>query len=439
MKGIFRYMATYSKTKIFFSNKDDLVICKSFIEKGVLDEPALGQELGRTPKNILLRWIYHILPSIKNKQNLCSDAFKEELKLKIKQLEENPAQGKKRRYTKEEDEQVLKLAERFGTDWNLISEEMKTRSALSIFHRYTSSLKPGLKNYKVPFTEEEDEIIKKFMETNGKNKANKWSNLSQVGLPDRSPNMLRYRWKILNTDSSPLTLDEYKKFLELLHTIGPDFQRITREGFPKRDPQFLRTFWVHGLQKLVPDFFTFKWTREMDQKLIDCSIAKGFDLNQTIAEDFPKVYDLAEIKYRLTYLFKFIIPNQKSVPYFPFDAEFESKSTVQEISKSLLQRHKVIIPNILINIRKTIFTRKITKPFTKEEDERLVEIIMEVLKLNPLGYFTIPKTTSSIHVQKRIRMEVNQITTWKDIGVKLDRTADDCRNRWNQLKYNLYQ
>jgi hypothetical protein len=440
-------MANYSKSKRFFSKKDDIAICKSFLEKGLLDEPALAEQLGRLPQNILYRWVYHILPSIKRGIDWQSDAFKEEIKLKIKEYENSSVDDNRRRFTKEEDQQILELAERFGKDWNLISEEMKTRSAVSIFHRYTSTLKPGLKDHTVPFTKEEDNIIREYMELKGKTNYRKWSYLSQIKLPSRSPNSIRYRWKILNTDASPITLDDYKKFVQSLALYGPDFVRISKEHFPKKDPLFLRNFWIHGLRRLVPEFFTYKWTREEDQKLIDCCMAKGFDFVETFTEDFPQIHDVAELNHRLLYLLYLIPPNQECAPSFPLDVEFErlrmaKRSSTQrksDIAKTYNDLHvKYKIPKRLIELRKMAFNRVLEEPFSKEEDEQLIKLVKEALEKDPLGPFSGPCFTRKSS-EKIITVEVEKPVLWSELSKQLKRGIRECRGRWNELKYNLYQ
>jgi hypothetical protein len=436
-------MANYTKNNSIFSKKDDIVICKSFLEKGLLDEPALAKQLGRMPRNILYRWIYHILPSIKIEKDLQSDAFKDELKLKIKELENAPFHEPRRRFTKEEDETILMLVDRFGKDWNIISEEMKTRSADSVFHRYTSSLKPGLKNIKVPFTKEEDDIIREFMETKGKNIAHKWAYLSRDKLPSRSPNSMRYRWKVLNTDTSPITLNDYKKYLQSLTKFGPDFVKISKEQFPRRDPVFLRNFWIKGLGKQVPDFFTLKWTREIDQKLIDICMSKGFDRIAFFRKDFPQIHDLIELNYRLDYLFRLIPPHQKTAPSIPLDSEFDRLRNSCKNNTSILQirgyndlHYKYKIPKRLIQTRKTVFDQ-VKKPFTKEEDELLVKLVMKSLEKDPLG----PHSSAALsknRSEKAFFVHVENPVLWSDICFSLKRKQAECRIRWTQLKYDLY-
>ena len=279
------------------------------------------------------------------------------------------------------------------------------------------------------------------METVGKTIRNKWSYLSKVYLPNRPASLLRLRWRVINSDSTPFTLDDYKLFLKGLHNFGPEFHQISKEIFPNKHPISLRNFWVHGLRHFVPEFYTFKWTRRMDQKLINSCVDKGFD-TESVMVDFPKIYDKAEIRYRMTYLFKFVPPNQKSIPFFPFDSVFENirASTTDEhylekIREKLDSKFK--IPKQLLITRAIACNRKTARPFSPQQDSELIEIIKKALEKDPFGNFghAKPPLPQNPH---RVILDTIDVMTWNEIGKKLNRGPKDCMNRWFQLKYDVY-
>lgn len=62
------------------------------------------------------------------------------------------------KFTPEEDDQLTEIVERIGTnDWELVSREMKKRTARQCRERWINYLSPELRND--PWTEEEDKLL----------------------------------------------------------------------------------------------------------------------------------------------------------------------------------------------------------------------------------------------------------------------------------------
>jgi len=94
---------------------------------------------------------------------------------------------KKGKWTKEEDELLLSLIDQFGKSWSFISKIIKNRSSAQIRMRYNNHLSPEI--VKKKFTKEEDNLIKNLYEKY----LNRWSKYNQY-LPGRSLKNIKRRY-----------------------------------------------------------------------------------------------------------------------------------------------------------------------------------------------------------------------------------------------------
>lgn len=92
-------------------------------------------------------------------------------------------------FTKEEDEQIVKLTEKYGTkQWSLIASHVNGRTPKQCRDRYSNYLVPGF--FKCEWTNEEDELLINLYKQIGP----KWSIL-QKSFPRRSSSSIKNRWK----------------------------------------------------------------------------------------------------------------------------------------------------------------------------------------------------------------------------------------------------
>lgn len=91
-------------------------------------------------------------------------------------------------FTKEEDERIIQLVNRFGCGkWDLVSHFMERRTAKQCRDRYTNYLIPGV--FHGEWTKEEDDLLFQMY----KNIGPKWS-IIQRYVPSRSATSIKNRW-----------------------------------------------------------------------------------------------------------------------------------------------------------------------------------------------------------------------------------------------------
>ena len=97
----------------------------------------------------------------------------------------------KKRFTKEEDEKLLKIVSIIGTyNWQAISDFMGNFTTRQCRERYNNYLKPGLN--KAPFTPEEDKMLIEKVAVFGK----KWKLIS-FWFKNRTPYAVKNHYKVL--------------------------------------------------------------------------------------------------------------------------------------------------------------------------------------------------------------------------------------------------
>ncbi|KAM3140098.1 hypothetical protein pb186bvf_007898 [Paramecium bursaria] len=99
----------------------------------------------------------------------------------------SPSEKKRFNWTKEEDEQVIKLHKVLGPKWKDISKHFNNRKYRNVRSRYLNILIPDLN--KNPFTEEEDlQIITKYSQI-----GSRWARIAE-GLHKRTDNQVKNRF-----------------------------------------------------------------------------------------------------------------------------------------------------------------------------------------------------------------------------------------------------
>ena len=94
----------------------------------------------------------------------------------------------RRYWTEEEDKILMKFVQTHGKQWNLIATKLPRRTPTQIQSRWEKCLNPDI--IKGPFTAEEDRIILEFVEKNG---PHNWPSITSL-IPARSPKQCRERW-----------------------------------------------------------------------------------------------------------------------------------------------------------------------------------------------------------------------------------------------------
>ena len=117
---------------------------------------------------------------------------------------------KQNKWTKEEDEKLIKLAQNFNErKWNEISKSFPEKNSLQCFSRY-KRIKPGVN--KGPWKTEEDNKILKLIEKFGK----RWSKISNI-IKTRNGKQIRDRYlNILapNLNKKKFTIQEDIKLIK---------------------------------------------------------------------------------------------------------------------------------------------------------------------------------------------------------------------------------
>lgn len=153
-----------------------------------------------------------------------------------------------RRFWSEEEDQILrKFVKAHGKQWNLIASKLPQRTPTQIAARWEKCLNPDL--IKGPFTAEEDVLILQFVEKNG---PHSWPNISKM-IPNRSPKQCRERWfNHLNPDvlKSAWTYEEDSLIFEQYNIHGPKWSLISK-AIPGRTDNAVKNRWHSSITKRI--------------------------------------------------------------------------------------------------------------------------------------------------------------------------------------------
>jgi hypothetical protein len=119
-------------------------------------------------------------------------------------------------FTPDEDQRLLMLRNRYGSDWKLISVGMRTRSARQCRERYRNYLNP--KRKAAAWEAHEDLVILERYRERGM----QWAEIAQL-LPGRTPVDVRNRWTVLwRRELGNMPWDELPRPEPRVDIEGPD-------------------------------------------------------------------------------------------------------------------------------------------------------------------------------------------------------------------------
>ena len=146
-----------------------------------------------------------------------------------------------------EDQQLIDLVRIHGKQWGIIAKLMEDRTPSQVSSRWEKCLDPGIT--KGPFTNEEDQLIKKFVSNNGPQNRPKILTL----LPNRSPKQCRERW-FNHLDPSVIkcswTSEEDNIIFNHYQKLGPKWSKIAKFVSGRTD-NAIKNRWNSSISKRI--------------------------------------------------------------------------------------------------------------------------------------------------------------------------------------------
>jgi hypothetical protein len=196
-------------------------------------------------------FIYKIIHSIIYKQMNSKDKEKSIRLLKQKRSMSNEVIFEiikiknKKKWTKEEDLLLIKLAEKHKEKhWKDISAHFSNKNALQCFSRY-KRIRPGI--IKGSWTKEEDERILKLVELHGKS----WSKISKI-LVSRNGKQIRDRFiNVLDPEitKGKFSEEEDQALIKYYLIYGPKWATITKH-FHNRTADMIKNRFHSSIKKI---------------------------------------------------------------------------------------------------------------------------------------------------------------------------------------------
>ncbi|KAH0789031.1 Myb-like DNA-binding domain containing protein [Histomonas meleagridis] len=123
------------------------------------------------------------------------------------QTAQSEIQKKRRHFSKEEDEKLRLLVEKYGTsNWKIISQEMPNRSVRQCRERWVNNLSNDIEKSK--WTKEEEELLRIKVHEIGP----KWKYFQRF-FPGRTPYDIRNRWSCLLRKNKVQNLGQHERFV----------------------------------------------------------------------------------------------------------------------------------------------------------------------------------------------------------------------------------
>jgi len=162
-----------------------------------------------------------------------------------------------KKWTKEEDEQLISLAEKYSEkNWKEISKRFVKKNSLQCFSRY-KRIRPGI--IKGSWKKEEDQRIIDLVNKHGK----AWSKISKV-LGTRNGKQIRDRYiNVLDPEirKGKFTEEEDVKLIQLFKQHGPKWATIAKY-YPNRTADMIKNRFHSSIKKRLSGDSTEKTTKD---------------------------------------------------------------------------------------------------------------------------------------------------------------------------------